>query len=107
MQVIYNVVLASCVQQSDSDIYVYVFIFFPTLGDGRTWTLVPHAVSRALLFIYFIHSSLYVPEGTDGAEPLFIFIGLWGKLSQTAFPSFPHLFKFELSDLNVHQQMNG
>ena len=41
---IYNVMLISIVQQSDSIIYTFVFIFFSTMVYHRTLNIVPCAV---------------------------------------------------------------
>ena len=62
VELIYNVVLASGVQQSDAVLYTYIFFcrFFSITGYYKILNIVPVPYSRSLLFIYFIYSSLYL-----------------------------------------------
>ena len=55
IQLIYNVVLVSGVQQSDSVIYTYLLL--QILFHYR---LLQYSEYRSLLFIYYIYSSLYL-----------------------------------------------
>ena len=59
----YNVVLVSAVQQSDSVMYIHThahnFIFFFTMVYHRMLNIVPSATSTTFLFICPVHSSLH------------------------------------------------
>ena len=56
---IYNVVLVSGVQQSDSIIYIYryryilFFIFFSIIGNYKIWNTVPCAIQQVLVVYLF------------------------------------------------------
>ena len=61
---IYNIVLISSVQQSEAIIHIYthtfIVIFFSMMACHRMWNIVPWAISRTLLFIYPIYTSLHL-----------------------------------------------
>ena len=61
---IYNVVLVSGVQQSDSVIYIHIFILFQIFSImvyHRILNIVlPVLYSRTLLFTHYIHNSLHL-----------------------------------------------
>ena len=66
---LYNVLLASAVQQSGSAIYKYIqiqiyplFVGFPShLGHHRTLGRAPCAIPSVLISYVFTHSSVYMP----------------------------------------------
>lgn len=62
VQLIYNAMLASDVQQSGSAIYKHKFFFrfFPATGYYKVLNTVLCAIQRTLLFIYFIYTSKYL-----------------------------------------------
>ena len=59
VQLIYNIVLVSGVQQSDSVTHTYTFILFQTLFQYRLLGDIPVLYSSSL-FIYFIDSNVYM-----------------------------------------------
>ena len=76
VQLIYNFVLASGVQQSDSDIHIYTFffIFFSIMVYHRILNIVPCAIQQDIVFfllvIYFIHISVYMSIQISQFKPL-------------------------------------
>ena len=63
VQLIYDVVLVSGVQQSDlvSHIYMFIFIFFPILIYYKILAIVPWLYSRTFVVVvlfYFVYSSV-------------------------------------------------
>ena len=55
---IYNVVLTSSVQQSDSVIHMFFFRFFSIIGYYTILSIGPCVHSRFLFLTYFIYSSV-------------------------------------------------
>ena len=55
VQVVYNVVLVSGVQQSDSVIHIFFFTFFSLISYYKILSRVPCAIQQVLLVIYFIY----------------------------------------------------
>ena len=72
MELIYNFVLVSGVQQSDSVIYISIlFRLFSHSSIIEYWKEFPVLYSRSLLIIYFIYGTVYTlgfPSGSDGRE---------------------------------------
>ena len=65
VQLIYNVMLISAVQQSDSVIHIDFFIFFCIMVYHRIWNVVASAMEqdlRTLLFIHHVCDSWLVPN---------------------------------------------
>ena len=60
VQLIYNIVLVSGVQQSDSVIHVF-FRLFSIIGYYKTLNTVPVLYSKSLLFIYLMYNSFFKP----------------------------------------------
>ena len=63
VQLIYNVVLVSAVQQSESVIYIYplFFRFFSHIGDYRVLSRVPCAIQQVLIsYLFYIQQYVYV-----------------------------------------------
>ena len=51
---IYNVVLTSALQQSDSDIYMFFFIFFSIMVYHRILSTVPGMIQEDFIILYVI-----------------------------------------------------
>ena len=62
VQLICNVVLVFAVQQSDSVIYTYEYIFFSRMVFQSILSIVPCAIpqSKTLLFIHFVYNILHL-----------------------------------------------
>ena len=62
IQLIYNVVLVSHIQQYDSVLHIYlqIFIFFPIKVYYGILSSLCYIYSRTLLSVYFINSNLYL-----------------------------------------------
>ena len=63
VELIYNVVLVSAVQQSEPVIHTHIslsFRFFSHIGHYKVLSRVPCVMSRFLLVIIFVHSSMYM-----------------------------------------------
>ena len=72
VELVYNVVLISGVQQSDSVIHIctFFFIFFSVMVHHRILNIVPCAISRTLLFIHSLCNSLHLLIPNSQSTPL-------------------------------------
>ena len=60
VELIYNVVFVSDVQQSESAMHIYIFSPDSIVGYYKNGIYFPVLYSRSLLFIYFKNSSVYL-----------------------------------------------
>ena len=90
VQLIYNVVLISAVQQSDSVIWTLFFIFFSIMVDHRILNIVPCAIQQDLVVYY---NCTFEERITNYS---FLINFSWIKESQTSF------IYYEYSTLHVY-----
>ena len=60
IELIYNVVLVSAVQQSESVLYLFFFRFFSHIGHYRVES--PVLQSRSLLVLYFTYTCVHASQ---------------------------------------------
>ena len=73
VQLIYDVVLVSSAQQSDSVTHVYISILFQILFHYSLLQDIEYSsvlYSRSLLFTYFIYSRVYMLSQTPNLSPV-------------------------------------
>ena len=62
VQLIYNIVLVSSVQQSDSVTHTYMFFFrfFSVIGYYKIWSIVSCAIRQVLVYVFYIQQCVHV-----------------------------------------------